>query len=242
MSEKKVVLNVQEGVSEIHFLEGEAPKHHDPHALSIIGDINAPKEFFTKRNGLEGQAGNFSPSSTYVHVDMNKGIILLIQHDRNKFCNSIKGCLEVSQKFKDFQINTDKKFFPKELARHLSRRRHLFHDQQEALRLIAELNSFNASIKTNVSDKDDRRGNTDNRIEKSVKTNMPLSFTLNIPLFSGMDNTPFQVEILVESDGGTVSFTLDSVEAIEKMEGQREQIIESALEPFFAAQIPVIYT
>lgn len=237
----QINIHVSDKAQEIRLLQGEAPKHYDPVPLNITGNIFAPRDFFLRRKDLESPEGNFSPGTTYVHVNKDAGIIKFIQHDRDNFANVITGELKISSEFANFQINTDKKFSVKDLVNHLRRRRHLFYDQQEGLRLIAELQAFNAKMNTNIADQDDKKGRTKSMVDQSIETNVPLTFTLNIPLFSGIDSTAIQVEIIISVEGGVVSFMLDSIDAIQQMDEMKEDLILLAVEPMDKAKIPIIY-
>lgn len=236
----KFTLMVQpdaDGVTVIRL--GEAPKLYDPVALSVSGNIHAPAEFFKSRKMLKN-GSYFNRESTIVLVNRNSKTIELRVNESDKFRDTILGSLKNSQEYKDFGLNTDQTWTASDLAKFLKRRLHLFPQKDKALELISSLKNSKTKVTENTEKRLDDRGGKMDLVERSIETDIPLCFTVVIPLFDGFEAEEVKVEICLDKSAGSVVCMLESIETIERMEKQLDEIIDSEIAEFKASEITVI--
>lgn len=237
------------GIQEIIIRKGEAGKVYDPEPVKINGTITAPRSFYDPRKKadlsqrVEGQPFTpyFHPHHTHVVVDRENGQIQLINQENSRFASIITGTLSGSKDYKDLGINSLTPRSPGDLGKLLKRYRHLFPNQEDGMKLIGELLNFSATINTNVEKKEDQRANKKSLLAQSVETNIPLSFYLNVPVFKGSDPVKLKIEINLDSRGsGMVDCYLESPEALDLINTQRDEIIDTQLSAFIEDGISVI--
>lgn len=105
---------------------------------------------------------------------------------------------------------------------------------------IAELQSFQAKVNTNIVLSDDNRGTSKNLVANSIETNMPVSIPVKMVIFKGFSAEAFTVDILFCVKNQSVECWLDSADAAYWAEKQKEEIIDVLLQDFIADGIAVI--
>jgi hypothetical protein len=105
-----------------------------------------------------------------------------------------------------------------------------FASRDQAETLLESYMAFRAEVNANIGKTNDTRGNVENNYKKTVKTGVPDSFVLNIPVFKGQDKRQFRVEIEIEATDASVRFWLVSVELHDLIQIESEQILQKQLE------------
>jgi hypothetical protein len=90
--------------------------------------------------------------------------------------------------------------------------------------------AFRAEVNANIGKASDSRGNVDTSYKKTVTTNIPLSFVLNVPVFKGQGKRQFLVDIDIEATDASTRFYLVSVELSDLIQIESELIIDKQLE------------
>lgn len=241
--------------SELVIRTGDAPKIEAPTPINITGQITAPRVFFEARKGetrrftgeslamvnLRTPLPEFPIIDCHVIVDRNNRTIKFIQNDRDFFKNTITGTLNFAKVFRDFDVNGTVPRRPQELAKLLKRYLFLFSDRPAAMQLISDLMNFKGSIKSDVEDSKDNRGNKKNSVSIAVETNVPVSFLLQLPVFEGRPKVAFSVEIVIEAQSNqAVDCYLQSTDVYEFIEEETAVILEEEITPFKEAGFAVI--
>lgn len=239
------VFKIEPQSNELTIRSGQASTIKDPVPINISGQITAPKIFYLARKddqggALPGQEVIFSPGTCHLIVNRKERQITLIQGDQSFFKNVVTGTLRTSKEFEALWINQDKSRSPKELAKVLRRYQYLFPNKEEGMKIVSDLMSFNGTVKAQVENTRDDRGNRKNSVTVSVESNIPIQFDMTLPIFEGMGKARLRIEILLEAQGQSVDCFLQSLEAFELVESETDRIIDEEVKPFNEAGIPVI--
>jgi hypothetical protein len=236
--EQKTVFQVLPQDGTITIRTGDAPKIFPPENIEIAGTITAPRIFYEARKGHI--TPDFTPGNTHVIVIRKNKSITLTYNDTSHFRHIINGRLAYSEEYRKLAINELTSYSPMELAKLLKRNRRLFADQAEGMRVISDLMNFQGSVKADIEKQEDGRGNKRNRVAVSVESNIPIEFSLKIPMFVGEPAQFFNVEIALEAQGQSVVCFLESPRFLDLTEMESERILEQELEVFRAAGLAVI--
>jgi len=104
-----------------------------------------------------------------------------------------------------------------------------FQDKGKNLSIVNALNSFQATIQTELNKEQDTRGNKKELIEKKVISNIPTEFNLNLPIFVGQKAKTFNVEICFDATDTGVKCWLESADLQELILETRDEIIDSEI-------------
>ena len=245
-TDQKVVLeNPVPGEYTIVHRHGDAEpiKVLNPVVVSESAIITGPLEFYTVRKGmvLAGGKPYFPKEFTHVKVNREGGTIALIWGENKEEQQRISGSIDFSEQYKKLRLNDQQATCsPKELANNLKRFRFLFIDQDEAMKIIADLNTFNAQVKTNIVAEQNTRGGKKNMVETSVESNMPLTFKIKLEIYKGFPKQTLKVDICFNATSNSVECWLEINEALEWVEKQKVELFDVQLQPFKDDGIAVI--
>jgi hypothetical protein len=226
--------------------EGQAApiKVLNPQAIKQAGIITAPRDFYLVRKPMKGaDGGDFFPKAfTHVLVNREAGSIALVWGAHIEEQQQISGVVQYAEQYKELALNNhNQTCSPKELATILKRYRYLFSDQAEGMKIIAELLAFRADIKTNIVAESNDRGGKKNVVETSIESNMPISFNMKLQVFKGFEKQKIQVNICFEQAGAnSVECWLESIDALEWIEKQRQELFDDQLKEFKEDNIAII--
>lgn len=230
---KKVVVNLQEGATqaEVILREGAASKVLDPKApvkISLSGVIGAPVEFLRKRISETDQ---INPKRCHFIVNREKLKVTLITSENDEYLRGeISGALRLHPKFEEFGINQNKTWEPAELGQFFKMNRAFFPNMQENMKLVTDLKSFKATVNSNMERTTKENGSMNLSYGQAVNSNLPEAFTLNIPIFKGVDAVTLQVEAYATIDGRTVYLQLFSPAANQLIEEMRDEVIDAQID------------
>lgn len=200
-------------------LSGKAPEQHNPSPVEIDGTITAPRLF------LEGRLDTFDKNKSHAMVSLTEGTISLRINEQsvvNKY--NVHGTIEIGKVFKNLGINTDREYNPIELASRLRLMRSIFKTHSDHLNITSTLRNIKAKIDTEVEELDDRRGNTTSLFKQALESNMPDSIVLSLPLIEGEEPTEIEVSVILEMKQGVIVCYLESIEAQDLIDQERERI------------------
>ncbi|MDR2919708.1 MAG: hypothetical protein LBV72_10145 [Tannerella sp.] len=232
MQNEKMYVNLGEGVTkaEVIIREGSAMKILDPKPpvkVGIVGVIGAPLEFLSKRLSDPDQ---IEPKRCHILVDREKLSIELITSEDNEYQKgSVKGILQLHPKFEEFGINSKKTWEPAALGQFFKMNRSFFPNRDENMQLVSDLKNFNATINANMERQSKENGSMKASYGQVVNSNLPEAFTLNIPIFKGVESTTLQVEAYATIDGGDVFLQLFSPAANQMIEEMRDSVINEQI-------------
>jgi len=169
---------------------GTALELKQPLKINIVGNID------TVKNWIEKKSVRFEDS--HILINRDKMSIKLISDEKNYFSDEIEGILQTSKEFKKFEINTGKEFDTWKLAELFKMNRSFFKSKETAMKLVSELNNFVAKIDKEIENKKDDRANLTYKKTQFVKSNIPESFILVLPVIKGQKSEEIEIEIDIE--------------------------------------------
>lgn len=205
---------LEKGIVELTIIEGKAPEKFNPSPVLIQGAIDSPARFIDKRK----EEIDFKKSHVIVERS-TKTIKLVIDEQSTVDKYTIVGEFTIAKDFKKLAINELESYSPEELANRLKFMRSIFPKRAEHAKIVATLRSLKAKINQEIEDADDKRGNVNKIFKQTVESNLPETFTVELPLFEGEEPKKFELAVMLETDSsqGIVCF-LESVEAAEQMD------------------------
>tara|TARA_R110001592_G_C13189769_1_gene752272 strand:- start:10012 stop:10767 length:756 start_codon:yes stop_codon:yes gene_type:complete len=217
----------------------------NPKPFVLKGYITEPLAYITAE-----QAEDIEPIENILNVDINTrplveanvergSIVLDLYHGINISCQVI-GELTVEPELEALNINSNKIWKVKELAKFIKLNRFVFKDRDSADALLENLQQFHAEINTVLQDKSDGRGNNNQQLQTVLKTDLALDFVVSLPLYQGLEAVDFKVEIGVDVRDGGIDLWLESSELKELLRDKRRELIKEQVDAFKALNVPVI--
>jgi hypothetical protein len=233
---KELNFNIEnmDGVKEIIYRPGSATPIELPEMDLIEGDINTIKSFLDKRYPCPSTPGALGmqfvdKDRVVVTVDKEKFEIKLELDPEHPRGTVVTGKLSLSPELEKFNINSTKPYTREELVKLIRFNKIWFASRDEAETLLAAYMTFKAEVNANIGKSNDNRGNVDNSYKKTVTTNIPISFALNVPVFKGQAKRKFLVEIEIDATDAHTRFWLVSVELSDLIQIESEQILTEQL-------------
>lgn len=232
METERMQINLAPGMTtaEVIIREGAAPKKLDPKApikTKLNGVIGAVVEYLHKRINT----GQFAQKDCHILVNRDKVEITLITNESDEYRRGeVVGKLAYNPKFVEFGINGGKVWTPTELGMFIKMNRAFFSDRAENMRLVSCLMNFTADVNNKIERAVKENGNRTDNFAQVVNSNLPDSFTIQMPIFKGMQPETIEVETFAQVDGREVSFILLSPGAQATLEDLRDKVIDEQLE------------
>lgn len=237
---ENLTLKVDGNTNEIIFREGDALPPIAPKKIVISGDIKTVSSFIEKRKliGFDGVMQNgdaglqtINADRVLVTVDKEKLSILMQLDPENEYGTEVTAKLEMEPELLKFGIETGRKFTQQELIKLLKYGKRWFYDPAEQQKLLLAYMKLDVKVTADLTnDAPDGRGNRSNTFSKQVTSNIPADFIMSIPIFKGQDYKKFRVEICLDSTDGSTKFWLESVELMELIQIESENILKKELE------------
>ena len=244
MQNEKLQINFAPGMAkaELVLREGVAPKQLDPKApvkTLLNGVIGAVVEYLTKRINT----GQFAQKDCHILVNRENIDITLIINEADEYKRGeIVGKLGYNPKFVEFGINGGKVWTPTELGMFIKMNRAFFADRAENMKLVSCLMNFTADVNNKIDRAVKENGNRTDNFAQVVNSNLPESFTIQMPIFKGMQPETIEVETFAQVNGREVAFVLLSPGAQAMLEDLRDKVIDEQLKQIreIAPEIAII--
>lgn len=224
-SEVKVNVSTENGV----VLIGKANTPKEPQSISIQGDFTAVGNFLRVKNKTANIFQEIKPENAIVVCDYDNLTIQLQTNPNDVLATTITGKAEFSKEYKEFGINQAKFFNREQLIKLFRFYRRYFPNKEENANLLGAYQNFTASVNKNIADNSDQRGNQSRQFQKTVRTDLPESFVVEIPVFKGEVPVSFPVEICIEDNDSGVRFWFESVELDELIQAKKEEMFKREL-------------
>lgn len=218
--------------NELTVREGKALELKPPIKIEISGDIKTVSSFIDKRKAASDDAGlqYIIPERALVTVDKSALSITLQLDPENCYGTEVTAKLSFTPELEQFCINKNRLFNREELIKLIRFNKIWFPDAEAHDKLLKAYQAFTATVNANIGKTSDTRGNVENAYKKTVETNVPDSFVLNIPIFKGMDKRRFRVEIAIDSTDASTKFWFESIELNDIIQIESEAILKAELE------------
>lgn len=237
-------LNIQaeDGQVEIIHRYGQAPQVQEPKQVSLSGTIEAPSEYFEKRE----KAGKIDTDKAHLEVDQNAGTIALYCNPHHPMGETIRGKITMNPLLRKMRINdfSGNKFNESDFILLIKETRSLFSEQKEAMNLVDKINNLEMEVNKKIDRSDNERGGRKDFYEQTCEDELPAGFNLSTNIFVGsIDETQehtFYVEIKYHY-GSQLHFWLESPEMEDIVDTVMEKTLGEEINKF-EEKIPVIYT
>ena len=231
METERIQVNLAPGMSKAELIirEGEAPMQLAPKApvkTNITGVIGTIAEYLEKRI----DKGQFDQKDCHILVNREKVEITLIINEADEYRRGqIVGKLDYNPKFIEFGINGGKVWTPTELGMFIKMNRAFFSDRKVNMDMVTSLMNFTADVNNKIERSMRENGNRTDNFAQVVNSNLPDSFTIQMPIFKGMQLETIEVETFAQVNGRDVAFILISPGAQATLEDLRDKVIDEQL-------------
>jgi hypothetical protein len=191
---------------------GDAQEIVYPIKVSVGGVTTAPFEFYNKRIG---KAELHDKNKVHLLVDKEGGKLTLVVDENYEKGTVVIGSIQENKYLKAFYLNTDKTFSARDLAKILKVNKTWFTDPNQCGEMVHNMTHFEGQWEVKSQNVDNQKGNTLQKLERTLKSEVPLGFSLTIPPFKGFENKTFKVEICVAYSGTDISFYLESIDLMQ---------------------------
>jgi hypothetical protein len=235
-SSNNMNITVENGVKELVIRHGEAAAIPEPLFVNMTGTITASRLFFQQRT----QHNAIDVAACLVTFSQRERCIEFDTNPRQNYADTVIGKLTDNPNLTPFKINEPANFTLTQLRSFLRVRRWLFEKVDQHTELMNTLNDLTLTANTTMQDKQDRRGNVTQNFNREVASNVPLSFTLKMPLFVGAEPKTFIVDVAFEVRDGGTSYWFESTELPELLETEAATLIQAELKTFRDAGCAVL--
>lgn len=193
--------------------------------VKVSGVISTPFDWLEKRIDTVDQ------KKANILVDREKMTITLTVNEDDEYKKGVlSGSVEFSDSYLKLGINNpEAAFAPAKLGQLLRLNRGIFADKEECMRLVSVLKNFVANAKAEIQKQKDPSGSTADVYRCQVESNLPKSFTVNIPIFKGTAKQAIEVEFDHYLVNGEVLLQLVSPGANEVAEEYRDMCLDEVL-------------
>ncbi|MFC7347273.1 hypothetical protein ACFQO9_11145 [Chryseobacterium zhengzhouense] len=230
-------LNLSEKVSTV-FL-GTANTPDLPVQIEISGDFSSVGNYIKVKKNDANEFQEISVADAIVTCDFDNLTIKLETFPNSIYGTVVTGKASYSNELKEFGVNQGKFFTRESLIKILRYSRRFFPNKEENAKLLSSYQNFTASVKKDISDNSDLRGNAARSFNKQIKTDIAESFVLEIPIFKGEAPVSFPVEICIEENDSGVRFWFESVELAELLEIKKQELFNRELQ--YCEGLAIIY-
>jgi hypothetical protein len=227
--EQKINLNVQSSGETSTLFIGQANTPKEPVKLVINGDFSAVGNFLKIKLKEANSFQEIKPENAVVICDYDNLTIKLQTNPNDVYATEITGKADYSNELQEFGINQGKFYRREELIKILRYNRRFFPNKEENAKLLHSYQNFTASVKKDISQNSDLRGNVGQNYLKQIKTDIAESFVLEIPIFKGEKPVSFPVEICLDENDSGVRFWFESVELAELLDVKRAELFQREL-------------
>jgi hypothetical protein len=246
MSEVKVEVGTER--ERLTLINQEAFALLAPKPVVISGNIDAPREYFSKRKETIAHL----KQSTHVLVDLANHTIQLIVDEENPYnSHRITGKLLLNPDLIALEINKEIYRTKNEMVNKIRPIKHFFTTPSRHADLLMTFQKFTGKIEKSFEDSNDQQGKKKKLEEYSTNWTTYNSdgsrdekfnnvFGLSLPLFLGFPKVAFDVELCLEPTDYNLKFYLQSIDLYEKIENEKEKAMNEAVADF-KEYCPVIY-
>jgi len=206
MEEQNIKLEITGDTKELVIRTGEAIELKNPERLKISGSILAPAHF------AEMRGGRFDPLNAHVKVDYQNFKISLVVNDKDVFGDEVTGALVLHPDLDNLKVNNNKLYSPRELYDAIKFMGMFFPNRDQYTALCTSLTNFKSRVETDFENSNDFKGNAANSKLTKIKTDLGLKFMLSMPIFKGIEESKFEVDICLDTKDGGVICWLESVD------------------------------
>ena len=216
-----------------------------PLALNISGNIDSVSRWLEKRfKKPEEEPMEFLVSDdSHVLVNRDKMTIELVFNESNPHTKStITGKLQFHPDFTKWKINTGEEWETKKRAEFVKMNRSSFEEITKAMKVAAELSDLKVNVEKELEKSSDNRGNAKSLVaQRVISSNIPENFTIQVPIFKGLQKSSILVELYINPV--TYDVILTSYEANDIVAGVKDTVFDAEIAAIINStnnRIPII--
>lgn len=225
-TQKPINLHIKDLKDVLEIRTGEALPLKEPNSVVITGTLMSPIEYYNVRHE------HLVKKNCHVLYSYEEMFIKLVCEETSAYSAVVTGKLRLNRDLENFGINQSRTKTIKELKQFLKMNKFFFADINENLRIVSNLEKFNANIESTIEEHGDDRGNKKHTYEAKVSSNLELSFILEMPVFVGYPNRKFKVDICFDVRDKSVSVWLESSELLQIMTEDPKILVADAIKDF----------
>ena len=219
---EKIEINLADNQKELVIRNGQALPLKEPVQVKITGTITAP--------ALYANARELNPKECHVLVVRDDKSIILVVNETNPYMAVVAGQLTLSEEYKKFGINSDKKFTAFELADLIKMNRNCFGSIDDSMKLVTGLKNLEISVSAEIKKTNDNRANKQDIFKQTCKTNIPENFKMTMEIYKGQPKQTFDVEIYIDANNYNCQLVSPDAKDIEN--STRDNIIDAEIAKF----------
>lgn len=226
-------ININPAGDTLTILEGKTLDLKHPEKIKLSGNIESISGFLSKRySGRTGKGlQEVDKDKAVVNVDDAKMNMHLFLDPQNHFGAEVIATLLFTPELLAFHINDNHEFTRESMIKLLKFNKRFFANPMKQEELLDAYMKLNLTGNTQIKAESDDRGSRDFAFKKTIASqNIPLNFTLEIPIFKGQPVEKFRVDICLDVTEGSVRFWFESVELVELIEERKKSIFAKELE------------
>jgi hypothetical protein len=232
-----VELNAKGEKAVLHIYEGKLPDPENRNPILLSGNINAPSEFWLKRNKALSELNdtkskngtNYDWSISHVIFDHSSQNIKLVIDEGSQREITVIGLFVLNPIFKDLGINDPNKSYEshQDLYRALKFAGHIFKTKESHLEVLKQLQNFSGKIVKTFNEFNDNKGNAGKSFETVLDGIVPLDFDISTPIFSGESKVNLRVIVEVQERNNKPTFYLTCLEFVSEVNEYMEAKFET---------------
>jgi len=231
MNEVKVQVEAVNG--EITIRTGAALPLEPKVQVTMRGTIESVLDFAKKREA------EINEKKTHVIIKRKSGCMVMVVNEDEKLDYQIEGSMVLHEYIQQLGINEGKAFTITALINLFKLNRRFFTSRDAHSALVAALMNFSAKTEIEFANSNDFKGNVAQKKIVAIKHEIPLVFEMKIPIFEGLEESSFNVEIEVYPDNGSIVSSFVSVDLAEQIDQYKKEVfakVKEALKKYVIIQ------
>jgi len=220
--ETQEVYNIEKGVKEVVITHKKGLDEFSPLKINISGNIDSARKWLEKRHVKEDEIvhideyGLVNDNDSHLLIDRDKMYVSLFFNEDDPYHSGlVNGSLKMHEDCEKWKINSGESWDHKELSEFIKMNRSCFINRTDAMKLSSALANVKIKADNEYEKSDDNRGTVKTMIAQNIiESNIPKSFTLNVPIFKGEGKTSFEVEVYVSPSNYSVTLVSPDVNDI----------------------------
>lgn len=234
-----------QGVQQLEIIRrtGKALEPFDPENQRITGNIQAPFEYYSKRE----KASWFSRDHAVLFVDYDNMQIVYETEPIQRRGARVTGKVELCDHIEALALTSFGKtrWDQNSIVNFIKRLRPFFQNQSEALELINALKNIDIKVDTRIKKEDNQRGTKADSYKHVADTDLPEVIVLDTPIFKGQPEKQIvlNIEFYYEysPSAGGLQYWFESKDYEERIDPMVRELIDHEVSNF-KSKLPVIYS
>lgn len=177
-------------------------------------------------------------------ADSSSPKILIEFNPEDPYGATAEGKVIINPAFEKLQFNKRAAFDNQSFISVIKDHAYIFDSKEIAKNLVKSLQNFKAKIETEITDKDDRKGNTDIGLITRLKreeSGIPDELKVTLPILKNGEPVTLTAEVEIDIQGSTVLFGFFSLEVVEIKRETIDSVIKKQIELLEKYELPIVF-